>query len=186
MSRSKKATAPPKAKRPVEQQPISRVEWVERDSIQPNDYNPNFQPPPEHRLLKISILEDGWTQPIVVFDDGSGNKPVIVDGEHRWKQSRDSEIAAMTGGLVPIVRIVGDRNHRIMATIRHNRARGEHAVRSMASLVKELIETGQTVEEICFLLQMEDEEVERLAESAGLPEVITRQGAEFSKGWTPQ
>lgn len=166
-------------------QPISHVEWVPRDSIAPNDYNPNKQPPPEFRLLKVSILEDGWTQPIVVFDDGSGAKPVIVDGEHRWLVAGDSAIAKITAGQVPITRIVKDRSNRIMSTIRHNRARGEHAVKSMAQLVRELLESGIDSGDVCFLLGMEDEEVGRLAESAGLPAVVSRTKTEFSKGWVP-
>ena len=51
-------------------QPIDKVEWVPVDAVQPNDYNPNHQAPPESKLLKISILKDGWTQPVVCFDDG--------------------------------------------------------------------------------------------------------------------
>lgn len=166
-------------------QPISQVEWVSRDSIEPNDYNPNKQAPPEHKLLHVSILCDGWTQPIVVFDDGSGDKPVIVDGEHRWRASADKAVSKLTGGLVPIVRIKKSRNDRIMSTIRHNRARGEHGVINMADLVKELIEQGQDADELCNLLGMEDEEVNRLAERAGLPEVVTRLHTEFDKGWVP-
>jgi len=166
-------------------QPITSVEWVPRESIQPNDYNPNKQAPPEHRLLKVSILEDGWTQPIVVFDYGSDEKPVIVDGEHRWRTSADKAIYAMTGGLVPIVRIKKTREDRIMSTIRHNRARGEHAVTSMADLVKELLESGKCPDDICTLLGMEDEEVRRLSEKAGLPEVVFRNHNKFSKGWVP-
>jgi len=166
-------------------QPISCVEWVDRDSIEPNDYNPNTQAPPEHRLLKVSIMQDGWTQPIVVFDDGSGRKPIIVDGEHRWRTSADRVISSMTGGKVPIVRITKDRGDRIMSTIRHNRARGEHAVVSMSSLVKELLESGRDADEICVLLGMEDEEVSRLAEKAGLPTVISRTHKDFNKGWVP-
>jgi hypothetical protein len=137
-----------------EVQPISMVEWVPFDSIEPNDYNPNVQPPPEHRLLKISILEDGWTQPVVVFDDGSGRKPTIVDGEHRWKVGRDPEVAEKTDGLVPIVRIRKDRAHLMMSTVRHNRARGEHGVKNMAAIVRELLESGQHQDDICFLMQM--------------------------------
>jgi ParB-like chromosome segregation protein Spo0J len=166
-------------------QPLSKVEWVHRDEIAPNDYNPNKQAPPEHKLLKVSILQDGWTQPIVVFDDGSGNKPVIVDGEHRWRTSSDLEVARLTNGLVPIVRIFKSREDRIMSTIRHNRARGEHAVVSMADLVKELLESSRTVDEICVLLGMEDEEVLRLAEKAGLPNVVAREHQSFNKGWVP-
>ena len=166
------------------QQPVSRIEWVPRESITANDYNPNVQPPPEHRLLKISLLEDGWTQPIVVVDDGT-DKPVIVDGEHRWRCAADPEVSALTGGLVPVVRIRADRAHRIMSTVRHNRARGEHAVLPMATAVRELLEIGQSIEDVCFLMQMEPEEVDRLADRAGMPERVSRDGAEFSKGWVP-
>jgi len=168
------------------EQPVSRVEWVRPDSLAANDYNPNVQPPPEFRLLKISILEDGWTQPIVVFDDGSGDKPTIVDGEHRWRVSQDPEVAALTGGLVPIVRIVKARGQRIMSTVRHNRARGAHVVTRMATLLRELLEAGDyTADEIAFLMQMEPEEVDRLADRAGLPTRIARGTDDFSKGWIP-
>lgn len=169
-----------------DKQPLSRVEWVSRDSIEPNDYNPNKQPPPEHRLLKVSILEDGWTQPIVVFDDESGAKPVIVDGEHRWRVSAEKDIAKITGGLVPIVRIKGDRSHRMMSTIRHNRARGEHHILPMSDIVRTLLEGGIAKEDVEFLLQMEEEEVDRLAEKAGMPEVVTREHQTFNKGWVPE
>lgn len=166
--------------------PISHVEWVPRDSIRPNDYNPNKQPPPEHRLLKVSILQDGWTQPIVVFDDGTGSKPVIVDGEHRWRASNNDEVKALTGGMVPIVRIKGNLHHRMMSTIRHNRARGEHHVLPMADIVKALLDAGIKKDDVQFLLQMEEEEVERLAEKAGLPEKVTRSHGDFNKGWVPE
>lgn len=169
----------------INKQPLSKVEWVNRDSIEPNDYNPNKQPPPEHRLLKVSILEDGWTQPIVVFDDGEGGKPVIVDGEHRWRVSADTEIKKLTDGMVPVVRILGTREHRMMSTIRHNRARGEHHVLPMAEIVRALLENGITSEDVQLLLQMEDEEVERLAERAGMPTIVTRTNENFGKGWVP-
>ena len=40
-------------------QPINDVQWIDRDLLKPNNYNPNFVAPPELKLLKISILEDG-------------------------------------------------------------------------------------------------------------------------------
>jgi ParB-like chromosome segregation protein Spo0J len=167
-------------------QPIARVEWVPADALQANDYNPNVQPPPEFRLLKISLLEDGWTQPIVVFDDGAGGKPIIVDGEHRWRVTReDLEVASLTGGLVPIVRIKKPRGALIMSTVRHNRARGEHRVKQMAAIVRELLESGHTPEDIGFLMQMEEEEITRLADRAGMPERGSRGTDDFSKGWIP-
>jgi ParB-like chromosome segregation protein Spo0J len=121
----------------------------------------------------------------VVFDDGSGAKPIIIDGEHRWRVAQDPDVTRELGGLVPIVRIVKARAHRMMSTIRHNRARGEHVVTRMADVVRELLESGHAEEDICFLLQMEVEEVRRLADRAGMPERVARGGQEFSKGWVP-
>jgi ParB-like chromosome segregation protein Spo0J len=157
----------------------------------PNDYNPNVQPPPEFRLLKVSLLEDGWTQPIVAHertDRPAGTPLVIVDGEHRWRVAReDREVAARTGGRVPIVRIRGDRAHLMMATIRHNRARGEHGVKAMSLIVRELLVSGMSDDDVSFLLQMEPEEVDRLADAAGLPRRVVKDAGEaFANGWVPK
>lgn len=162
-------------------QPLDAVTWVPRASVRPNNYNPNSVPPPELRLLKVSILQDGWTQPIVVHR-GSG---VIVDGEHRWTVSGDADVAKLTGGLVPVVYVEGDVDHRMMSTIRHNRARGEHGVRPMAEIVRALLAGGTGKDDVMFLLQMEEEEVERLAVSAGMPAVVGRDTAAFNAGWVP-
>ena len=43
-------------------QHIDSVQWVHRDRIIPNEYNPNLQAEPEHKLLIESIAQDGWTQ----------------------------------------------------------------------------------------------------------------------------
>lgn len=170
----------------IEAQPISAVRWLSRDSVTPNDYNPNQQPPPEFALLKVSILEDGWTQPIVAFDPEDGTIPVIVDGEHRWRLSEDRDIAELTGGLIPVVMMKGDVAHRMMSTIRHNRARGEHGILPMADIVRALLEGGMSIPDVMHLMQMEDEEVERLASRAGMPAIGAANHEEFSKGWIPE
>lgn len=56
-----------------------KIEWVEREAVRPNAYNPNKMHPQTRRLLLQSLLEDGWTQPIVTLPDHT-----IVDGEQRW------------------------------------------------------------------------------------------------------
>ena len=55
----------------------------------------------------------------------------------------------------------------------------------MAELVRELLESGETPEVLGELLGMEDEEVERLADRAGVPTRISREKTEFSQGWVP-
>lgn len=160
-------------------QPVSKVEWMDRDELHPNDYNPNRVAEPELELLKISILEDGWTQPIVINPDNE-----IVDGFHRWTVSDDSRLRKMTGGKVPVVRVsLKDGNHQKMSTIRHNRARGTHGVLNMSSIVKSMVDDGLSQQEIMQRLQMEEEEVIRLALRAGIPKTSIIQDAEFSTAW---
>ena len=49
--------------------PVLNVKMVDIDKVVANDYNPNKVAPPEMRLLKHSIEEDGYTQPIVTYYD---------------------------------------------------------------------------------------------------------------------
>lgn len=167
--------------RGMENQPVNGVKWVHRDELRPNDYNPNMVAPPEMRLLQISIQEDGWTQPIVVNADMT-----IVDGFHRWTVSGTLPIYKLTGGFVPVV-VLADKEatDKQISTIRHNRARGTHTVLKMADIVEGMIKSGKSMEEICSRLQMESEEVVRLANRKGVPksEIVT--DTNWSRAWTP-
>ena len=49
-----------------EDQPVSKVIWVDINKVQANDYNPNSVATSEMRLLYTSILQDGFTQPVYV------------------------------------------------------------------------------------------------------------------------
>ncbi len=160
--------------------PVNEMMWVHRDQLHANDYNPNHVAPPEVALLKTSILEDGWTQPIVVRPDGE-----IVDGFHRWTVAGLEEMGAKYGYCVPVVILRDvDSSHQRMSTIRHNRARGQHGVLKMADIVRELHDKlDMSFEEIGDRLQMEDEEVDRLYDSGGM----TERGSanDFGRAWVP-
>jgi ParB-like chromosome segregation protein Spo0J len=150
----------------LDKQPVSTIQWVHRDMVHANNWNPNVVAPPELRLLKISLLSDGWTQPLVVYpEDENGQHGLweLVDGYHRWLITEDPRIAKMTDGHVPIAVIAPTSvTHRMMSTIRHNRARGEHAVRPMSDIVLFVVESGLDDHELALLLQMEPEEINRL------------------------
>lgn len=165
----------------INNQPLNNVQWIHRDNLLPNNYNPNKVAPPELKLLKTSIIEDGWTQPIVVNDDYT-----IVDGFHRWTVSGHKEIYQITDGLVPVVVLAPkDRASKQMATIRHNRARGTHHVLEMSNIVSEMVNQGLSGEEIMQRLQMEKEEVVRLLYRSGIPKSDVFKDAEYSKSWEP-
>lgn len=154
--------------------------WVHRDTLHANDYNPNHVAPDELALLKISMLEDGWTQPIVTRDGDE-----IVDGYHRWRLSFDDEVGAMTDELVPVVKLPAGLSpaQQRMATIRHNRARGQHGIVKMADIVTDMVQgMGVTEERVQEGLGMESEEVRRLLDHG---DMLQRHGeGEFSTGWT--
>jgi ParB-like chromosome segregation protein Spo0J len=159
-------------------QPIDEVEWVDPAQLRANDYNPNRVFSPEMALLKRSILENGWTQPVVATSDGT-----IVDGFHRWTlASSDADIIAFSKNLVPCVRVEVSRAAAMAATVRHNRARGKHGVLKMADIVTELA-CYMPHEEIQEALGMEMEEVVRLLDASAAPQAQGRDS--YGKGWIP-
>lgn len=163
----------------IENQPVSQVQWIPREQLKANAYNPNHVAPPEMELLKLSIKEDGWTQPIVIRPDME-----IIDGFHRWTASKDPEILEMTNGKVPCVILEVPYEHQILSTIRHNRARGIHGIDPMSDIVAYLLEQGDiTKQEVQRRLKMDEEEVIRLYDNSGMPEIAGRDY--FSKGWKP-
>lgn len=171
----------------IKNQPISQVKWLKRDLLIANNWNPNKQASPETELLKISILEDGWTQPIVALDDNKGKSYTIIDGFHRYHVSGFEDVMEMTKGEVPVVILkITDEMHKRMSTIRHNRARGTHAVLQMAEIIKEMLDEGLGMKELCTRLQMEPDEVERLAMRVGIPMSDDIREKDFDMGWEPE
>lgn len=164
-----------------EPQPIDTLRWIERNELEANDYNPNHVPPIELELLKRSILETGWTQPIVLAADCK----TIIDGFHRWTVSGHKEMIERYGTQVPVVLCNIGKEHRIFATIRHNRARGYHGIRHMSSIVLFLKQKGLSTQQIMQELGMQEEEVLRLTEVREQPKFVAEVKTEFSRGWTP-
>jgi ParB-like chromosome segregation protein Spo0J len=169
----------------VAEQPVSKVRWLPREKLRPNSYNPNHVAAPELELLVMSILEDGWTQPIVTLPEASDGCFQIVDGFHRWTVSADPRLMPLTSGQVPTVQVRLDPVHRMMSTIRHNRARGTHAVLKMADIVRSIADDGVPQKQIQKRLGMESEEVVRLVNRAGMPSQVRKVAAAFNKAWVP-
>ena len=168
---------------PFKNEPVDCIQWVKSDGIEANDYNPNTVAPPEMELLKESILQDGYTQPIVTFLDKSRRE--VVDGFHRNRVGKEcQEIKERICGYLPVVTINEDRiekGDRIAATIRHNRARGKHRVESMSDIVIELKRRNWSDAKIAKNLGMDEDEILRLCQITGMVEAFS--DADFSKSW---
>ena len=168
---------------PFKDEPVDFVKWVKNDTVVANDYNPNKVAPPEMELLEVSIMNDGYTQPIVAwFNEG---KIEVVDGFHRNRVGKESKVVALrVQGYLPVVDIrttQSGKNDRIASTIRHNRARGKHQVDAMSEIVIELKNRNWTNKRISKQLGMDEEEVLRLCQVSGLEHLFT--DSDFSNAW---
>ena len=168
---------------PFSSEPVDNVQWAKTDIIVANDYNPNSVAPPEMELLRISIMADGYTQPIVT--NREEDKLEVVDGFHRNRVGREcKDVAKRIKGFLPVVQIRNDRqdrSDRIAATIRHNRARGKHQVEAMSDIVLELKRRNWSDDKIGRELGMDPDEVLRLTQISGLAEMFADK--DFSEAW---
>lgn len=167
---------------PLRGQPIDRVRWVPIEKVRPNDYNPNSVARVEMQLLYVSILHDGFTQPIVTVRDDEHDEYVIVDGFHRYFTTKSNpDLLERTQGHVPIVVIDKPVADRMASTVRHNRARGKHSVQGMSQLVFQMLDEGWPDDRICNELGMEAEELVRLKHVTGFSKLF--ENTEYKLAW---
>lgn len=162
--------------------PVYNVKAVPLDKIQANTYNPNAVAPPEMKLLYKSILEDGYTMPIVCYYLEDIDKYEIVDGYHRYTvMLKHKDIYEREKGMMPVVVIEKDISNRMASTIRHNRARGSHSIELMTTIVTELVESGMSDAWIMRNIGMDADELLRLKQISGLAALF--QNKKFSTSW---
>lgn len=158
--------------------PLNSLQWVDRDKLKANDYNPNKVSEDNLKLLVQSIEINGWTLPIVVRPDYT-----IIDGFHRWTVAGREPLKSKLGGKVPVVIVSHtDKSDDVYGTITHNRARGTHLLEPMKAIVKRLMTEGKTVPEISKQLGMKSEEIFRLSDFTrdDFLEMMT-EGASYSR-----
>lgn len=160
--------------------PVYNVRAVPLEKIKANSYNPNSVAPPEMKLLEKSILEDGYTMPIVCYYLPDDDVYEIVDGFHRYTVMKNNRVIRdRENGHMPVVVIDKDISNRMASTIRHNRARGSHDIELMCSIVSELTKAGMSNAWIMKNIGMDADELLRLRQISGLAELF--KDKEFSK-----
>lgn len=164
-------------------EPVDCVLWVLSDDVVANDYNPNKVAPPEMELLEVSIMHDGYTQPIVTWP--RDDKREVIDGFHRSRVGKESIVVRdRVMGYLPTVAIRNEqagKNDRVASTIRHNRARGKHQIDAMSEIVLELKNRNWTNSRIARELGMDEDEILRLCQITGLEHLFS--DADFSRAW---
>lgn len=162
--------------------PAYQIRCVPIKKIKSNSYNPNQVALPEFNLLERSILEDGYTMPIVCYYDEVTDNYEIVDGYHRYLVMKKSEVIAKREQYcLPVSVIDRPLTDRIASTIRHNRARGTHSVQLMIEIVQQLVESGLSDNWIMSHIGMDREEILRLKQLSGLSSLF--KDKDFSRSW---
>ena len=131
---------------------LLKIEYVHVDAIKQNTYNPNKMQPSEFSMLKKSIGDDGFTQPVIV-QKGLNE---IVDGEHRWRAAKELGYTE-----IPVVFVEMTEAQRRIATLRHNRARGVEDFDLAGQVFKELRDLG-ALDYAQDALEMDDAELNRM------------------------
>jgi hypothetical protein len=164
---------PKKKRNPVALKEL-QVEYVAPSELKPNTYNPNRETEDEFLMLLASMREDGFTTPILCLPDGT-----IIDGEHRWRAAQELGLEK-----VPVVKVsMGDAQRKI-ATMRHNRARGQDDTAAVAALMLDLEKLG-ALDWAQDALRLSDEEMRRLTAMADTVAEDLSRGHVFSQAWEP-
>ena len=165
------------------------IQYVPVDQIRPNSYNPNRQDPHAFELLVRSITEDGFTQPIVVlkvteetkddqaFKGAKVGDTVVVDGEHRWRAAQHLGFKE-----VPVVYTDMTPSQMRIATLRHNRARGDEDIELTSLVLKDLRELG-SLDWAQDSLMLDDVEMDKLLNDISAPDALA--GDQFNESWAP-
>lgn len=165
------------------------ITYMPVGDITKNTWNPNRQDPHAFELLLKSISEDGFTQPIVVvkvtedtkldpaFREAKVGDTVVVDGEHRWRAAQHLGFKE-----VPVVYTDMSPEQMRIATLRHNRARGDEDLQLTAQVLKDLRELG-ALEWAVDSLMLDEVEMQKLLDDIPAPEALA--GEQYSEAWTP-
>ncbi len=152
---------------------LVRIEY-----LKPNPWNPNAVAKPELELLKLNIQKSGFCFPIVVIQE-SETSYMIVDGFHRHLAAKHFKME-----YVPVVILNADVSELMSATIRFNRARGTHQINQMSNIVADLVGLGMDDCQISKNLGMDADEVLRLKQNSGMPDLFAKH--EYSAAWEPK
>lgn len=166
----------------IEDMPLNNVQWIEVDKLTANDYNPNVVLTKELQLLQLSLLKNGWIQPVLITKEGR-----IIDGFHRSTLCRiNEEVRKMTDGKVPCVVLDLSPPERIMLTVRINRAKGNHIALKMNKLVQELInDYGLSKEVVAENIGATPREVELLLYDDVFDSYELTEETLYSQAWKP-
>ena len=165
----------------IQNEPIMNIKWIDVNELDKNNYNPNIVFTQELNLLKKSIIDDWWIQPIIINPNN-----IIIDWFHRYMlSSTDKDLKKKYNWKVPcVIRDVDDLRAKII-TIRINKAKWSHMAVAEQKIIKELYDWWYSKQEIQKELWMTKWEVELLL-SESVFKKWDLKAYKYSDAWIPK
>ena len=137
---------------------------------------------PEKMLLRVSLLEHGWLQPLVVRSSDN----TIIDGYQRYLISVDEDkFVKKHGSSIPVLYQDVDEIDAMVLHVRLNRAKGSVNSYALSRLIKRIISSNKYDEnDLANLFLMHYDEIDLLM-SDGLLKKKNWQKYEYSRAWVP-
>lgn len=158
-----------------------KIEMVPFNSIRPFDWRCNYVLKPDMELLRLSMSEFGWVQPIIVRSEDSR----IIDGAHRWIIAGEPPFRKVHGENIPVIFRSCDEIDAMIMHIRLNRSRGEIFAKPFSKLIKKIVLSGKySAEELEDILIMSVDEVDLML-SGGLLKQRKIPDHQYSRAWVP-
>lgn len=153
------------------------VKLLPMEKVVPNDYNPNKMQFKILKLLKTSIIEDGFLFPILVIHSKDADQYVVVDGFHRYKAMQQ-----LKQDFIPAVVLNRDISERRIMTVRMNKTRGVHQLEGDKANFQNLLEEGKySLPELSEKMALEAEQIVIYKKKGSIVEEYTDHS--FSNAW---
>ena len=158
-----------------------KIDYTPFDSIKPAEWRTNYVLKPDMELLRLSMNESGWLQPILVRAADMS----IIDGTHRWVIAGEKHFQRRHGSEIPVMFFDVDEIDAMVMHVRMNRARGEIFAKHFSKLLKKIVLSDKySAEELEDILIMSPDEVDLML-AGGLLKQRKIPNHEYSRAWVP-
>lgn len=159
-----------------------KVVDVPLNSLKAPSWGATYLLRPDKMLLRSSLVESGWLQPLVVRLADS----TIIDGTKRWDIAlSDDKFLNRHGKNVPVVYHDVDEIDAMVLHVRLNRARGNPHPVGLSKILKKIVYSGKYDEsDLSSIFMMGSDEVDLLL-SSGLLKTKNWEKYDYSRAWVP-
>jgi hypothetical protein len=156
--------------------------WVPGAELKEAPWRANYILKPDVELLKRSLSDHGWLQPLVVQKSTN----TIIDGNHRWEiASNIQPLTKAYSGCVPVTYQEVDQIDAMVLHVQLNRARGTLVGKDLSYIVRSVMKSRKYSEkDIRTLLRMGIEEFDLMIDG-DLVKVKKYDQHQYSSAWIP-